>query len=138
STRSFGRAGGCTQTVMRACFDNTSIEMYPDNKMSKDIKSVINYLDEYLTRSGRRSLDAVEANAILAKAGLLSDSKDRLGKPFRDLLRRGLLPHAFQAGGKGAAWTIPHSSQSHRKSVTTNVVSSKVKDLSRLITTMTQ
>src|SRR5690606_28138622 len=39
------------------------------------------------------------------------DSKDRPGKPLRNLLRKGQLPHAFQSGGKGSSWTIPHSSK---------------------------
>lgn len=68
-------------------------------------------MDDYLTKSGRADMDPVEANALLAKAGILKDSKDRPGKPLRDLLRKGQLPHAFQAGGKGSSWTIPHSSK---------------------------
>jgi len=75
------------------------------------IKAIIEYLDSYLKRSGRPSLDPVEANEILAKAGLLRDSKERPGKPLRDMLRKGQLPHAFQSGGKGSGWTIPHSSK---------------------------
>ncbi|MEQ6120532.1 hypothetical protein [Reichenbachiella sp. MALMAid0571] len=75
------------------------------------ITAIIKYLDDYLTRSGRESINPVEANALLEKAGLLQDSKDRLGKPLRDILRKGRLPHAFQSGGKGSGWTIPHSSK---------------------------
>lgn len=75
----------------------------------KNMKTIIDFLDEYLTRAGRTSIDPVEANALLAKAGILCDSKDRPGKPLRDLLRKGYLPHAFQAGGKGLGWTIPLS-----------------------------
>lgn len=71
--------------------------------------SIISAIDKYLERTGRQSIGPVEANEILAKAGLLRDSKDRAGKPLRDLLRKGLLPHAFQSGGKGTEWTIPHS-----------------------------
>lgn len=75
------------------------------------ITAIIKHLDDYLTRSGRQNIDPVEANALLEKAGLLRDSKDRPGKPLRDLLRKGQLPHAFQSGGKGSSWTIPHSSK---------------------------
>ena len=75
------------------------------------ITAIIKHLDEYLTRSGRQSIDPVEANALLEKAGLLRDSKDRPGKPLRNILRKGQLPHAFQLGGKGSDWTIPHSSK---------------------------
>lgn len=72
---------------------------------------ITKFLDDYLTKSGRADIGPVEANALLAKAGILRDSKDRPGKPLRDLLRKGKLPHAFQAGGKGSSWIIPHSSK---------------------------
>lgn len=74
-----------------------------------DIESIIKYLDNYLTRTGRLNISPVEANDILSRAGLLSDSKDRPGKPIRELCRAGKLPHTFQSGGKGSSWTIPHS-----------------------------
>lgn len=76
-----------------------------------DIESIIKYLDNYLTRTGRPNISPVEANDILSRTGLLSDSKDRPGKPIRELCRAGKLPHAFQSGGKGSSWTIPHSSK---------------------------
>jgi hypothetical protein len=75
------------------------------------MNTITRFLDDYLTRTGRKSIDPVEANALLAKAGILRDSKDRPGKPLRDLLRKGQLPHAFQSGGKGSSWTIPLSSK---------------------------
>ena len=75
------------------------------------MRVITKYLDDYLTNSGRADIDPVEANSLLAKAGILKDSKDRPGKPLRGLLRKGQLPHAFQAGGKGSSWTIPHSSK---------------------------
>lgn len=96
--------------------------------MSKDIKGIITYLDNYLTRSGRESIDPVEANAVLAKAGLLFDSKDRPGKPLRNLLRDGQLPHAFQSGGKGSSWTIPHSSNRTSKIVPTVFIETKTEN----------
>lgn len=73
------------------------------------MKTIIDFLDDFLTGTGRQSIGPVEANALLAKAGILRDSKDRPGKPLRDLLRTGKLPHAFQSGGKGSSWSIPHS-----------------------------
>ncbi|MCF1713329.1 hypothetical protein L0U88_01645 [Flavihumibacter sp. RY-1] len=82
------------------------------------IKAIIKFLDDYLIRSGRQSIDPVEANALLEKSGLLRDSKDKPGKPLRDLLRKGQLPHAFQSGGKGSSWTIPHSTK--RKTAPSN------------------
>jgi hypothetical protein len=100
--------------------------------MSKDINAIITYLDTHLTRTGQPNIDPVEANAILAKAGLLADSKDRPGKPLRDLLRNGLLPHAFQSGGKGSAWTIPHSSKRISKTVKTKSVAVKVEKPKRV------
>lgn len=101
--------------------------------MSKDIKAIINHLDTYLTRTGRTSIDPVEANAVLAKAGLLSDSKDRQGKPLRNLLRDGQLPHAFQSGGKGSLWTIPHSSKRTSKSVPKVSFATKIEKPTRVI-----
>jgi hypothetical protein len=103
--------------------------------MSKDIKAIITYLDTYLTRTGQTSIDPVEANAVLAKAGLLSDSKDRPGKPLRNLLRDGQLPHAFQSGGKGSSWTIPHSIKRTSKTVPTVSVATKVEKPTRVIKT---
>lgn len=78
--------------------------------------SIISAIDKYLERTGQQSIGPVEANEILAKAGMLRDSKDRPGKPLRDLLRKGQLPHAFQSGGKGTEWTIPHSRNGVKKS----------------------
>lgn len=101
--------------------------------MSKDIKAIICHLDTYLKRTGRTSIDPVEANAVLAKAGLLSDSKDRPGKPLRNLLRDGQLPHAFQSGGKATSWTIPHSSKRTTKSVPTVSVAIKIEKPTRVI-----
>lgn len=103
--------------------------------MSKDIKAIISHLDTYLTRTGQTNIDPVEANAILARAGLLTDSKDRPGKPLRDLLRKGLLPHAFQSGGKGSSWTIPHSSKRTSKTVPTVSVATKAEKPTRVIKT---
>ena len=73
--------------------------------------SIIKFLDDFLTQTDRQTISPVQANALLTKAGLLRDSKDRPGKPLRDLLRKGKLPHAFQSGGKGSSWIIPHSSK---------------------------
>lgn len=94
--------------------------------MSKDVKTIITYLDNYLKQTRQQSIDPVAANAILAKAGLLNDSKDRPGKPLRDLLRMGLLPHAFQSGGKGSSWTIPHSCKRTAKTTLTISAVTKV------------
>ncbi len=79
------------------------------NNVSMNINAIISFLDDFLTKTGRISIDPVEANALLAKAGLLRDSKDRPGKPLRDILRKGVILHAFQSGGKGSSWIIPLS-----------------------------
>lgn len=81
------------------------------------MKEIIQYLDDFLTRTGRTSISPVEANTILERAGLLKDSKTRPGKPLRDLLRKGQLPHAFQSNGKGSGWIIPHSYRQTTKSL---------------------
>ncbi len=75
------------------------------------MNSITKFLDDYLNKTGRKSIDPVEANALLAKAGILGDSKNRPGNPLRKLLRKGNFPHAFQSGGKGSGWTIPLSSK---------------------------
>lgn len=101
--------------------------------MGKDIRAIINFLDTYLTKKGLTSIDPVEANAVLAKAGLLSDSKNRPGKPIRNLLRDGQIPHAFQSGGKGSLWTIPHSSKRTSKIIPIVSVATKVVKPPRVI-----
>jgi len=95
--------------------------------MSKDIKAIITHLDNHLKLTGKPGIDPVEASILLERAGLLKDSKDRPGKPLRDLLRKGLLPHAFQSGGKGSAWTIPLSTSRSSTTVTTNHATAEVK-----------
>ncbi len=80
--------------------------------------AIISYLDKYLLQTGKQSIGPVEANAVLAKAGLLKDSDLRKGKPLRDILRSGKIPHAYQAGGKGSEWTIPNSNKG--KAATSN------------------
>jgi hypothetical protein len=94
-----------------------------------DINGIIRKIDEFLEKTGKESTDPVEANEILEKAGLLSDSNTRRGKPFRDLLRKGLIPHAYQNGGKGSSWVIPHS----RRSGTNNAISSVLVTIRRTI-----
>lgn len=82
-----------------------------------DINKIIQYLDNYLEKNNMRSMDAVKANALLAKANLLRDSKDRPGNPLRVLLRKRLLPHAYQSGGDGTQWIIPRSKSRKLRSI---------------------
>ncbi|TRW23543.1 hypothetical protein FMM05_12845 [Flavobacterium zepuense] len=70
------------------------------------MEKIIEYIDDYLRVNNLIQIDAVTANAILAKAGILRDSVDRLGKPLRELLRKNKIPHAFQ---NGRNWIIPKS-----------------------------
>jgi hypothetical protein len=77
-----------------------------------DINAIILKIDEFLEKTGKKSTDPVEANEMLEKAGLLNDSDTRKGKPLRELLRRGLIRHAYQPGGPRSSWVIPHSSNS--------------------------
>jgi hypothetical protein len=79
------------------------------------MENIINYLDDFLIKTGRIEIDAVEANAILAKAGILKDNNERAGKPLRELLRKGKLPHAYQANGRN--WKIPHSSKVNNRNI---------------------
>jgi len=69
--------------------------------------AITSFLDKFLSKQGRASLPAVEAARLLDRAGILKDRRDRPGKPLRDMLRKGLLPHAYQIGGKGSEWVIP-------------------------------
>jgi len=88
-----------------------------------NITAIISHLDKYLLQTGQQSIGPVEANAILAKAGLLKDNNLRKGKPLRELLRAGKIPHAYQAGGKGSEWTIPNSKKG--KATTSNYLTVK-------------
>jgi len=76
------------------------------------MKELIDYIDTYLTQNNLPHISAVKANEVLAKAGILKDSRDRPGKPLRDLLRKKQIPHAFQENGRN--WMIPKSSKSKK------------------------
>ena len=67
---------------------------------------IIGLLDFHIEKRKCKYLTAIEGGKILDRAGVLNDSRQRLGKPLRDLLRAGLLPHAYQ---EGVRWRIPHS-----------------------------
>lgn len=73
------------------------------------IDSIVEFLDTHLRRHGLSEVSAVEAARLLDRAGLLNDSQAKPGKPLRDKLRKGLLPHAYQVSGKGSEWRIPQS-----------------------------
>ncbi len=73
------------------------------------MNAISKFLDEYLQTTGRESIGAVEANALLDKAGILKDNPQRPGLPLRNKLRKGELPYAYQVAGKGSEWVIPLS-----------------------------
>ena len=99
-----------------------------------NIKEIVKYLDSFLIKAKRNNIEPVEANEILAKARLLGDSLDRPGLPLRNLLRKGLIPHAFQSGGKGTGWTIPHSNNKNISNInyTSKIVKPK-KNIAKII-----
>lgn len=75
-----------------------------NNTTNSVMRQIIDFLDNYMVKNHINTISAVEANALLAKAGLLRDSKSRPGAPLRELLRKGKLPHAYQ---NGSIWIIP-------------------------------
>ena len=99
-----------------------------------NIKEIVKYLDSFLIKAKRNNIEPVEANEILAKARLLGDSLDSPGLPLRNLLRKGLIPHAFQSGGKGTGWTIPHSNNKNISNInyTSKIVKPK-KNIAKII-----
>jgi len=90
-----------------------------------NIGAIISKIDEFLEKNGKSSTNPVEANAMLEKAGLLRDSDTRPGKPLRDILRTGSIKHAYQTGGKGSSWVIPHSG---KKNIQNNIENHKRSD----------
>lgn len=74
--------------------------------MSTNIKEIIQFIDNWLIKNNIAYITPPEANDLLEKAGLLKDRKERAGSVLRKLLRNGMLPHAYQNGGR---WFIPRS-----------------------------
>ena len=77
-----------------------------------NINAIIECLDNYMLQRKMKQIGAVEANAILEENGLLRDNCQRPGKPLRNLLRAGRLPHAYQHGRN---WIIPISGKNTAK-----------------------
>lgn len=76
-----------------------------------NIERIINAIDEFLERKHQKTTTPVEINPYLEKEGLLNDSASRPGKPIREILRKGKIPHAYQIG---VNWFIPHSGNSSK------------------------
>lgn len=72
--------------------------------------NIIDTLDEYMLRTGKESLTAIEAGEILAKKGILKEQSIK-GYNLRKKLRNGEKPHAYQVKGKYSKWVIPISPQ---------------------------
>lgn len=77
---------------------------------SVDVDAVIAAMDRELEMSRKSFLTAVEANALLARKGLLKDYSWHRGRALREVLKAGRIPHAYKlSSGRVAQWVIPHS-----------------------------
>ncbi len=74
-----------------------------------DIYKIIKAIDKELERLGKEFLTPPEANKLLERLHILNDSNSHPGLPVRNLLRKNKILHAYQIGGKGTEWRIPHS-----------------------------
>ena len=63
-------------------------------------------LQRYMRENNIEFLKAPEAGEFLEQWGLLRDSKQRPGKPLRDLLRAGVIAGQEQPGGRNSTWYI--------------------------------
>lgn len=81
-----------------------------------DINEIIKAIDDELERTGKNFLTPPEANKLLERLHILNDRDARSGLPLRKLLRQRKIPHAYQEGGKGSNWKIPHSNSKNLKS----------------------
>jgi hypothetical protein len=77
-----------------------------------NITLIIQTIDDYLEKKHISTTTPVEISPVLESAGILKNSKDRPGKPLRDILRADKIPHAYQIGNK---WHIPHSKTVDKK-----------------------
>ena len=73
---------------------------------SPNVRRIVQFLDDYLRKTGRPHLTPAEANSLLAEEELLQDSPSSPGEPLRRLLRADRIPHAFKRSNR---WFIPHS-----------------------------
>lgn len=71
-----------------------------------NIEKIIKAIDSFIDKNIENETTPVDVNPYLEKLGLLNDSNTRKGKPLRDILRKGLIPHAYQVGNR---WHIPKS-----------------------------
>lgn len=92
-----------------------------------DIRKIIDAIDAFLEENHQETTNPVEINAYLETIGLLHDSNSKRGKPIRDILRNGQIPHAYQIG---VNWKIPHSGKKKsEKNISIKVKEIKVSSL---------
>ena len=68
------------------------------NRALSKAESISDALQEYLQKNRMEYLKAPAAGALLEQWGLLADSRQRPGKPLRDLLRAGVITGQEQPG----------------------------------------
>jgi hypothetical protein len=73
----------------------------------KNINVIIHEIDKFLDQKKLKKTTPVDVAPYLDKIGVLKNTPDRNGKPLRDLLRKKLIPHAYQNSSKN--WFIPLS-----------------------------
>jgi len=94
--------------------------------MSLKVKLIIETIDQYLNNRDLPETTPVQVSKYLERKGVLKDSIHRPGKPLRDILRKGLISHAFQSGNR---WLIPKSSANQETNVyQQEITSSKMDD----------
>ncbi|MCM1531722.1 MAG: hypothetical protein NC048_04185 [Bacteroides sp.] len=99
--------------------------------------TIIECLCRWMEQNHRTELDAVQAAEILDRAGILKDSAARPGKPLRDKLWNGEIPHAYQTADR--RWHIPYvrSGGVSVKKVSKPALSTPQETLSPIITPKT-
>ena len=73
------------------------------------IDRIVKYIDLCLVKNHKEYYTAIEANKLLDEAGILRDRPERHVAPLREILRAGLISHAYQFKGKHSKWYVPHS-----------------------------
>lgn len=89
-----------------------------------DITRIIKAIDKFLEIKHQDTTTPVEINPYLEKEGILNDSALRPGKPIREILRKGKIPHAYQIG---VHWSIPHSGNNSKNIKPTNNPKANIK-----------
>ena len=99
--------------------------------MNRDTE-IIKAIDEFLEKENKTETTPVEVNPYLKKKGILKDSNSRKGKPLRDKLRNGNIPHAYQIGNR---WFIPKSGNTDKLETIHKTKKKKIIDKPDIIST---